>query len=331
MKYSILPVLSVLAILSIEGGSARACDERTTPSFTCRPNHIHHSIDDAVINGCADTITLCMGLPIPPRHVDSEVDAPIRVYRIYDGPSGRRLERRSVELRTDTTTGLIHVIPDDRLEIHDAGVPDPARYRLVVDCQYWYGTERQDTIRIELWKQYVVRAFATARSLTDSTDLSDQIMVTPLRSSDVHYELDGVNIAADAGNDHWTFDHWTASNNIALDPDAAQQHLKDVCWPLQDTVIFTAWYRTTSTGVAFSRRDGRIKNVNHSNGQITFTHSVGSATVATVVDVTGRLISHTLLSAGDQHMLTLDVPAGLYFLVLSTGNEVVTEPLTVNY
>ncbi len=331
MNHSILPVLSLLVLLMIEGGTAQACDERTTPSFTCRPNHIHHSIDDAVIRGCADTITLCMGLPIPPRHADSEADAPIRVYRIYDGQQGRRLELRSVELQIDTNNGLIHVIPDDRLEIHDAGVPEPARYRLVVDCQYWYGAERHDTIRVELWKQYVVRAFAVARALTDSSDISDQIMVTPLRTSDVHFELDGVNIAADAGNDHWTFDHWTASNGISLDAQAPQQHLKDVCWPLRDTVIFTAWYLNTTTSVA----DGSISNkttwVRHADGQLTFTHNVGLNTVATVVDITGRVITQTQLTAGDQHRLQLDVPAGLYFLVLRTGNEVHAEPLTIHY
>ncbi|MBI2794963.1 MAG: hypothetical protein HYX66_09990 [Ignavibacteria bacterium] len=262
--------------------------------FSCNGYYIVQDSINGVIANCDDKLTVCLGTLIPPRHQNSPVESPIRVLAgFYDDNGNYKLTDVNGTISIDPSRGFVTFVPDS-FPVSVIGDLNPIQYQVVMDCRYFYGPDNVDEYVRYLSKQNVIRACAQARSMTDSSDLSSNILLQPKMESCVHYLSNGLKIAAERNVGRWNFDHWESSISLAgLKQYELTQLLDNECWPLTDTVILTAWYRDVTLAV---REDPAAEN------QITFAYKNGDIIVhdpATTIykwilsDLQGRIISQT--------------------------------------
>ena len=291
------------------------------PAFNCKPYRIEHTIMDLVLPMCTDTIELCVGVPIPQKHAASPVDTPVRMYDL--GPLGEQLDeprRMEITWTFDEQFGRIMVVPLSPMPVHEPGDYREIRYRITIDCRYWNGeTRADDTVKVDVVKQHLIRAYAEARSIHDSTLLSDQIYAMPPSTSPIHFVSDGVWIDVEDEAGSWEFSHWTSSDGgVVVEPTQPTQHIIDVCWPLKDTVVFTAWFKDVNTSIDEQRGGGLDIYWNHALHVLEVGGLQSPASIA-VIDVNGRTVGSTISSSEQDHVsIPLSVVPSIYAVVVTT-------------
>lgn len=224
--------------------------------FSCTGFYIVQDSVNGVLANCDDRLTICLGTPLPPMHSNSPVDSPVRIYAgVYDDNGVYNLSEVQNTFSLDSSTGFLTVIPDS-FPVSMKGDPIPIKYEVVMDCRYFYGPDGTMESRRYLTKQHIIRACASARSMSDSSDISSNIPVSPSKGSCTQYLSNGLEISADQSNGRWNFDHWESSVPLAgLKSFERYQIIDDGCWPLNDTVELTAWYRDVTLGVSGNPTD----------------------------------------------------------------------------
>jgi hypothetical protein len=304
------------------------------PPFACPPYRIERAIADAVIPYCSDTIEVCIGTTVPAKHEMSPVTSPVQLYRM--GVAGESVSPEQIETEwdIDTVYGRLLVMPRASMPPVRRSDGRAYQYRLVVDCRYWKGPEA-DTVRYDISKQTMILAHAFARSVHDSTDLAAEVFVAPPPASTVHHVGEGLRLEAEERSGPWSFERWESSNvNVAFDPLAPVQVIQDACWPLQDTVIFTAWFRNTSTSVDGENNPAERADQHYfANAPAILWNSSTQEVVVSdrymwtslsVIDVNGRTVG-TLTST---HGSSLRLPAtpALYAVVMTTARGAIIHP-----
>jgi len=214
-----------------------------TPDFSCKPRAILGWLNGA-IPSCSDTITLTTD---PPFMRDSS--------RLYSrGASLHRLrwiddslvlgEEISCRVVAEPPALNVHLILEYHLPTHELD-GSPVYYQVNLYCGYWFGVNDTDTttIRFSMYPRY--RAIAEARRVGDSALLKSEFLVSPVSMPTSGYAItSSMTITAREEHDGAVFNHWTASHaGIAFDKYGREQRISVACWPMSDTVRFTAWYR----------------------------------------------------------------------------------------
>ena len=220
------------------------------------------------------------------------------------------------------------VVPDPPLLISDGAIHRPVVYRLVTDCRYWHGVGHTgvDTSFIDLWKQHVVKVQGAAHRLHDGVRISEEVVVSPGPSVTTGFVANGITLAAE-DTERYRFDHWSCSVELdGMDPTIASQVLTDVCWPLEDTVLFTAWYRDVTAHMQDLRQAGLAMET--SAGQLHVTSATLPITTVTVSDVQGRLYAwREAAQNADRISIEFAAPPGFYLVVVRCGAVTTTLPL----
>ena len=155
--------------------------------------------------------------------------------------------------------------------------------------------------------------------------ISEEVVVSPGPSVTTSFVANGITLVAE-NTERYRFDHWSSSVELpGLDPLLPSQHLIEVCWPLEDTVRFTAWYRDATVSVDEDpggnpriALQGRTLEVDGSGSPI--------VTVA-VSDVHGRLVAwRESVDASVLH-LSLTAPPGVYLVAVRTARTATILPL----
>lgn len=224
--------------------------------FSCTGFYVVQDIINGVLANCDDRLTICLGTPIPPMHSNSPVASPIRIFAgVYDDNGNYKLTEVNGTVSIDTSRGFVTFVPDS-FPVSVIGDVNPIQYQVVMDCQYFFGPENTTESRRYLTKQNIIRACASAKLLSDSSDISSNVSLSPPKGSCVQYLSNGLELSADQSNGKLTFDHWESSMPLtALKPFERYQIINDGCWPLQDTVELTAWYRDITLGVSDNQTD----------------------------------------------------------------------------
>lgn len=303
------------------------------PPFGCRPRKVDAAAGGSVIAPCADTIRLCLGKPLPVKHPESPVSSPVRLYRMGPDPTVPTVVQEvGVHWASDADNGSVVAIPDPPLEALEADQRTPVRYRLVTDCRFWEGplAAQPDTSFVEIWKQHVVHYAGQARRIHDQLQIDADVVMSPASQISIAYIAEGVYLSAESG-ERYMFDHWTCSDPVVpLIEDAAEQHLLDVCWPLEDTVVFTAWYRDRTADLRYQALEAfRIHATRYAVSvadprDVPFTELV-------ITDLHGRtmlMLSNPGRSA-DYHAAWSATP-GLYSATIRTAHAVQIIPLIVS-
>lgn len=158
----------------------------------------------------------------------------------------------SCDVLAEPPAANVCIVPHRRLSVvNDDGTP--VVYQVSLYCGYWTGADA-DTTRILFTIHSRFRALANARSLNDdSTPLNSELFVSPVRMPTGGFSISTpLTISAIETLDAYQFDHWTSnwdgtSNTAAVyDPYGRAQIITPSCWPMRDTVMFTAWYRNTT-------------------------------------------------------------------------------------
>lgn len=209
--------------------------------FNCYPLFILGFNGNHLAPGCLDSMVICIGLPVPPRSADHPDLEPAVLLRDED--------TIDVNVRIDEVVGTLTVYPLEPMPITEDDQVTQINYLIQLNCAYWQDID-SNAKSAYFSKQHIVRSYVIARSLTDSSLVNDRVYVSPPETSPTHFAQRGVNIHADRENGDLTFSHWTSNlPDVNLDPDLATQNVQADCWPIMDTVIFTAWYHDATSSV----------------------------------------------------------------------------------
>lgn len=295
--------------------------------FNCKPLYLLEALNNTILPTCIDSITVCLGLPMPPRAEPSVVATP--AYLVRDNGFGPKpYDTLKCDMRLDSELGTLTIYPRTPLPVMDDDLANPVEYLILVNCEYWKdegtGTQEQRFI-----KQYVVKAVSEARSTVDSSIVAG-VYTDPPRRSPVHLIWDGINLFATEENDSVVFDYWTISHpEITIDPKRREQHVATECWPLADTVLFTAWYRPVTSTV--KEPAGGEQNIECSilPEQIRVTAFGEPITDVFVVDLLGRIERQVRpLPSSMQVDLTQPDQRGVYVVVVKTARTTRTFTFT---
>jgi hypothetical protein len=255
--------------------------------FSCTPIFLMYTYDDTMVPSCADSITVCIGIPIPPRSADHTVLTPAYLLR-DSGNDQHPYDTIDCDVRVDSIVGTITFYPKDPMPVMDDDLINNVEYLIQTNCEYW-DTEETGTRQYRVIKQHTIRAYAEARSANDSMIIDDALVAPPQRSL-IHLVFDGVNLYAPDTNGDLVFDKWTSSHEeIEFEPSRPVQHIGTECWPLRDTVIFTAWYTDEPTTVKESVGGGQGVFCTVTADRYSFTSRDQPITEIMVVDLLGRI------------------------------------------
>lgn len=295
--------------------------------FNCKPLYLLEALNNTILPTCIDSITVCLGLPMPPRAEPSVVATP--AYLVRDNGFGPKpYDTLKCDMRLDSELGTLTIYPRTPLPVMDDDLANPVEYLILVNCEYWKdegtGTQEQRFI-----KQYVVKAVSEARSTVDSSIIAG-VYTDPPRRSPVHLIWDGINLFATEENDSVVFDHWTISHpEITIDPKRREQHVATECWPLADTVLFTAWYRPVTSTVKEPAGGEQTIECSILQEQIRVTSNGEPIIDVAVVDLLGRIEQHVRpLPSSMQVDLTQPDQRGVYVLVVKTARSTRTFTFT---
>jgi hypothetical protein len=202
------------------------------------------------------------------------------------------------------------------------------RYMLYTDCRYFNGPEGREPSLQYFTKQSLIRGYGIARSMRDSAVISERVLTEPIPENGLSTLLNGLIISTMERDSIWTFDHWTSSVPITgFDPYQLLQIVKDDCWPLFDTVVFTAWYKETTVHVdereRITQRDGQPAldiRYEQSTAQIIIESDLREMCKAVLIDVQGRTLqSYDSIRSAFIHTISTQRANGLHFLVGTIG------------
>ena len=280
------------------------------------------SIDNAIIDGCADTIRL---RPRDETNVSSWYEAGGRVRLYQTNRDNESVEQRVViEAIVETQSNDLLVIPQSPLPIHRDDSPWAIRYVLSVDCVEAASGPTGDTTRYIIWKQNVVRVSTEARSLIDSSLVTLELATVPVDGS-VLFVRDGCLLSADSISQQWVFNHWSAKHQsgnqatIPFDPRLPAQQIDAPCWPLLDEVMFTAWYLPRATSVGHNNNS--LAHITPKADGLQLTLDVYQESLVTIVDIFGNQTPAGQLHPGTDHAIPFFGSRGSYFLVVEGGSQ----------
>lgn len=217
-----------------------------TPDFSCKPRIILGWMNGA-IPACSDTITLPTDPPT--RRDTSGVYAKAAgLYRLrWDGDVLVPAEEIACTVIAEPPAAHVHLVLDHRLQTHELD-GTPIQYQVNLYCGYWFGSNDADTTSVRFTTHARYRAVAEARRTGDSLLLRSELFVSPVSIPASGYAITTpITIVATDERENLVFDHWTSSHaGIAFDMYGREQRLSVACWPMSDTVRFTAWYRDNS-------------------------------------------------------------------------------------
>ncbi len=324
-------------LIAVATAASQPCTEDHIPGgyppFGCRPYRIDEASGRQVIAPCADTIRLCVGKPLPIPHPDAPVSSPVRLYRMGPDPTSPTVvEEVGVHWSTEANNGAVVVIPDPPMEALEADQRTPVRYRLVTDCRFWEGPQaiKPDTSFFEIWKQHAVPYSGEARRIHDQQAIDAEVVMNPMPLVAMAFIADGVYLTAESG-ERYRFDHWTCSaEGIVLQSTAAEQLVRDVCWPLQDTVVFTAWYQDRTADLPSEPDKGIRLRATRENLLLTDPRPTPFTDIV-ITDVHGRTV-FTSTNLGGAHELRApwSVPPGWYAATIRTASTVQVYPIIVS-
>ena len=307
------------------------CDEPHLPFdpvFSCVPRSIDAASGGSIIAACDDEIRVCLGKPLPEKHPGSPVGSPVRLFRLdQTSATDDVVAERAFHWYPDTATGSVVIIPDPPLEVSLEDPRLPVLFRLVVDCQYWHGPGDAaiDTAFVDLWKQHVVRLQGAAHRLHDGADISSAVVVTPSPVVSTRFVSSGVALDAEE-SERYRFDHWSASVELpGFDPRVPSQILHDICWPLEDTVQFTAWYRDVTSTVE-PPLDASVV-VRLTNGRLQIVSDRSPITGFSISDIHGRVhLWRENLAGSTEVNESVGLPPGLFLVAVHSRAGVSTFP-----
>lgn len=214
-----------------------------TPDFSCKPRIILGWMNGA-IPACTDTITLPTDPPFQ-RDTSGAYKRAASLYRLrWDNDVLVPGEEIACTVIAEPPAVHVHLVLDHHLPTHESD-GSPIQYQVNLYCGYWFGNKDADTTSVRFTMHARYRAVAEARRTNDSSLLNSELLVSPVSIPPSGYAITTpITITAISEHENLVFDHWTSSHaGIAFDAYGREQMLSVACWPMSDTVRFTAWYR----------------------------------------------------------------------------------------
>lgn len=212
-------------------------------NFSCKPRIIIGWMNGA-IPMCTDTIILPTDPPIA-RAANSVYQRAVSLHRLrWDNDVLVPGEEIACKVVAEPPAAHVHLVLDHHLPVHDTD-GSPIQYQINMYCGFWFGDNDTDTTRVRFTTYARYHAVAEARYVRDSSLLNSALMVSPVSMPPNGYVIiTPLTITAIDEHENLVFDHWTASHSgIVFDRYGREQIVSTACWPMSDTVRFTAWYR----------------------------------------------------------------------------------------
>ena len=202
---------------------------------------------NGAIPACTDTIILPTDPPIR-RDTSGTYERAARLYRLrWDNDVLVPGEEIACTVIAEPPAAHVQLVLEQRLPTHELD-GSPIQYQVNLYCGYWFGNNDTDTTSVRFTTYARYRAVAEARRTNDSLLLTSELLVSPVSIPAGGYAITTpITITAINEHENLVFDHWTSSHTgIAFDVYGREQKLSVACWPMSDTVRFTAWYRDNS-------------------------------------------------------------------------------------
>lgn len=294
--------------------------------FGCTPYQILNSSSGAFIGMCDSSIVMYMGQPIPPKAAGVTRDQPVRLgmeSRTADGTQDSLIDI-PIDIAMDTESGLITLKPLVPFTVYDGRNSMPALYKIIVYCRWWKPDDFFDSTFVYISKQNVLRYRTESRRLSDST-LIEPMLTTPLVGQAI-LDLDSLAmIDLVDQTDGYTFDHWTSSHgDMPVVPEMRNQNVIHGCFPASDTIIYTAWFKTTSDVYGDDTNEGATSvHWGVTNQTLSVEGLAGGTSQLTIYDVHGSVVFTGPIERSQLH-IQLRVQPGVHLAVIKQGARVIT-------
>lgn len=295
--------------------------------FFCTPYKMVNGNVTGNIAVCDNKVVVYMGQPIPPKAEGAVGDTPIQLGMLTFTSEGKDT---TIYLDAETTmsplTGIVTIIPNTPFPMYEEKQGTAILYEVRVDCR-WFGLQSTSGYgRFYFSKECSVHYRTEARLLTDGS-LIPQSFTYPEFANEIIHPDSIVPIGADQSPEGYVFDHWTSSHpEISFVPKKSQQDVKDGCWPLLDTVMFTAWY-SKATDVNEEKRNNELIEASWSpqSHLLTLDGLTSVQATITVYDVRGSTTYHGVVEAPrGQIQVQFSPLPGVHLVVVKQGTLVTT-------
>ncbi len=296
--------------------------------FNCLEAEIKGSSNDNVIGNCVDTIELYFGAPIPPPR-SGNWDNAARLLRVYTGSTGMdSLVDVPITITAAPMDGLLTLAAvADTLPIFEDGSEQVALYRVLINCATWFSNPNPAEARIGFTKSARVLVRSEARSVVTG-ELLDSANLSPSQTA-VWVKLASKQVlAVHKAPNNTRFSHWTCNYpGIVFNPNLSYQSYLDNCWPVADTVVFTAWFQPiTSVAEGASEMDLRF----HQKGTSVIVEGLPSnVCTVTLLDALGRPVCTKEAQGKTSLILEGAVASGLYMIITVTERAMYNNSLIV--
>lgn len=293
--------------------------------FNCNALFILNSVPTNIIAQCDTSFTLFVGMPIPAKAPSASAEHPIKLWKSVASQSGTdSLVEIKIAVRINSLRGTIEVIPKEDFPTYTEGDPLPTLYRVSIDCRWWDSNAHPDSSINYLSKDNVIEYRSEARLLEDGSRLPTNF-TRPTLTTEIIKKTWAVGIGLDSPTSGYRFLYWTSSHNsFDFIPNLSDQTINTGCWPLSDTVVFTAWFSRTSdvetSGVLNEQIAARWDKA---NGRLLLEGLQPQPTQVYVYDLQGLLTYQTLLvQPAYNQSVQLSLNPGVHLVLIRQNNAV---------
>ena len=314
LQTALLYRLTTVMILCISGVNAQ--ETQFCPSWV-ELQDSHNNID---IPMCATSVTIGVSTTIPDI-VKGTIDDAVKLYRMV--PNTNDLVQIKATVTVNKDDGEITITPEEPFLIFDdLKNVAPRYYTIMLDCKSWGGNSTYEKIFVKRNYAYVS---GRAKRASDSTLMMEWDGFPNSRTVHFHNKHLILSSPDEIGNQ--VFSHWEVNYPEAnIDPKKANQEVGDWCWPAIDTVIFTAWYKS-SVQVNDEGENGDVRVIwDNAAGAIRIDNDNGIFSRITIYNLQGSLAyAQSVQRQFTQITIPLRLQPGVYLAVADTpsGSKVV--------
>lgn len=293
-------------------------------SFSCHPHEVLNSYGRTVIAACDSNIVLYMGQPIPPKLPSATAESPVRMMA-SNLEAGDGEAEVDINVAIDYEAGLITITPKKGFPVVDGSMPLGVLYEIIIDCKWWDENPIADSARVGFQKQILARYQTIARNLADNSVLN-RGYTRPHDKEKMLLNGETAEITIAEATDNYQFAYWTTSHpEVPVVRDLPTQDVIKGCWPLDDTVLFTAWFEKVTDVQTNTEQSGPV-NVrwDATNNQL-IVHGLHEQAVITIYDVRGAIAYQgTVQSPQTETQLQLWPQPGIHLAVIKQGQAITT-------
>lgn len=303
------------------------CSQKVEAQY-CYPNGFVGAKQNGIVANCADTIVLQYLFPIPPKSPNATEESPIHMWRDKIDSLGD-LVVVPVKIQTfiDHEARQVKIKVLDEFPVFEPISGNRTIYTISIMCRWWDTEIFEDSVIKPIQKNIEVNYRTEARMVEDSS-LLDTIYTMPIKHSGILvYEADNW-IEVREAPPGTTFSHWTTSDpGVTAEQTPEFQVVSDNCWPVFDTVTFTAWFeKTTKVNDNEDKAKPTIRWINPAR-ELIVSNLQSSEARLSIFNVQGSVDwCQTIFESGGSFTLPLSLTPGVHLAVIEQHGVTTTLP-----